>query len=314
MKFNLLMPGSMRQPMINHPFEAHLQPDDVRRIIATADELGFDAISVPEHLVVPCSMTPTMDPYHWHALTGMAFVAGVSARLLVNSSVMVLPLHNPVELAKAIATLDVLTGGRVMCTFGAGYTEGEFAAVGAEFARRGAVCDEYLDAMIELWESPDPSYDGEFVSFRDVVVEPRPARRPTIWLGGDAAPVLRRASRFADGWYPWLTAPDLIPGRLAYIKEQPEFAERPRPFDIHYSLSALLVSADHGARHENRDAVLDQLRDAEATIDAIGRLAGLGVTWTFVPQPPLADLEAYLDHLRWQAEEIMPAFRGDERR
>jgi alkanesulfonate monooxygenase SsuD/methylene tetrahydromethanopterin reductase-like flavin-dependent oxidoreductase (luciferase family) len=131
MKFSLLMPGSMRQPMINHPFEACLGAADFRRIGATADDLGFDAISVPEHLVVPLSMTPTMDPHHWHALTGMGFLAGATRRCLVNSSVMLLPLHNPVELAKPVPTLDVLTDGRVMCTFGAGYTEGEFAAVGA---------------------------------------------------------------------------------------------------------------------------------------------------------------------------------------
>jgi probable F420-dependent oxidoreductase len=309
MKFSLLMPGSMRQPMINHPFEARLTAADFRRIAATADELGFDAISVPEHLVVPRSMTPTMDPYHWHALTGMGFLAGTTRRCLVNSSVLVLPLHNPVELAKAIATLDVLTDGRVMCTFGAGYTEAEFTAVGAEFPRRGQVCDEYLEAMIELWESPDPTYDGEFVRFSDVVLEPRPRRRPTIWLGGDAPAVLRRAARYANGWYPWLTPPDRLPARLAYLMSQPAFEARPRAFDVHYSLSALLVSEDHGARYDNQDRVFDQLRSAEATIDAVGRLAELGVTWTFLPQPPLADLEAYLDHLRWQADEIMPSCR-----
>jgi alkanesulfonate monooxygenase SsuD/methylene tetrahydromethanopterin reductase-like flavin-dependent oxidoreductase (luciferase family) len=123
--------------------------------------------------------------------------------------------------------------------------------------------------------------------------------------------VLRRAARFADGWYPWLTPPGQIPSRLAYIKEQPEFEARPRAFDLHYSLSALLVSGDHGARFENQEKVFEQLRSAEATIDALGRLADLGVTWTFLPQPPLADLEAYLDHLRWQAERIMPACRDD---
>ena len=314
MKFSLLMPGSMRQPMINHPFEAHLGAADFRWIAATADELGFDAISVPEHLVVPRSMTATMDPYHWHALTGMGFLAGATRRCLVNSSVMVLPLHNPVELAKAVATLDVLTDGRVMCTFGAGYTEGEFAAVGAEFARRGQVCDEYLEAMIELWESPNPAYDGEFVRFRDVVLDPRPRRRPAIWLGGDAPAVLRRAARFADGWYPWLTPPEQLPARLEFLQAQPDFAARPRPFEVHYSLSALLVSEDHGALFDNQQKVFDQLRSAEATIDALGRLADLGVTWTFLPQPPLADLEAYLDHLRWQAEHIMPARRGDRPR
>lgn len=158
------------------------------------------------------------------------------------------------ELAKAVGTLDVLTDGRVMCTFGAGYTEGEFAAVGAEFARRGQVCDEYLEAMIELWESPNPAYDGEFVRFRDVVLDPRPRRRPPIWLGGDAHAVLR----FADGWYPWLTPPGQIPSRLAYIKEQPEFEARPRAFEPHYSLSALLVSRDHGARFENQEKVFEQ--------------------------------------------------------
>ena len=118
----------------------------------------------------------------------MAFIAGATTRLSVNSCVMVLPYHEPIALAKAVATLDVLSGGRVLLTFGVGHAEVRISALGVPFERRGRIADEYLEAMQVLWTEDAPSYAGEFVSFRDVQFEPKPLQRPhpRIWIGGNS--------------------------------------------------------------------------------------------------------------------------------
>ena len=122
----------------------------------------------------------------------------------MNSGVIILPLHNPVRLAKAIATLDVLSGGRVMVTFGAGMAPGEFSALGVDFSRRGRMMDEYIQAMKVLWTADQPEFHGEFVDFADVVFEPKPAQRPhpPLFVGGRSVFALRRAARLADRWAP----------------------------------------------------------------------------------------------------------------
>src|SRR5690606_32367883 len=139
-----------------------------------ADELGFAAIQVPEHIVMPGDMAPLMQAYWPHALTAMAFVAGATESIRVNSSVVVLPCHDPLHLAKQVATLDVLSGGRAMLSIGSGHTAGEFAALGVPFAERGRRTDEALRVLKELWTSDAPRFAGEFFSFENVFFEPKP--------------------------------------------------------------------------------------------------------------------------------------------
>jgi hypothetical protein len=126
--------------------------------------------------------------------------------------------------------------------------------------------------------------------------------------------VLRRAARFADGWYPWLTPPKQIPARLAFIKAQPDFAARPRPFDLHYSLSALLVSEDHGALFDNQQKVFDQLRSADATIDALGGPRRPGRHVDISPAAASGRPRCVSRPPALAVGEIMPAFRGDRPR
>src|SRR5580704_18799555 len=152
MKFSTGLPGVSRYPPSefgpgNDNWQAHMKCEDFQRVASTADTLGFDAISVPEHLVLPVDLEPNMGAYWPHAFTAMAFIAGATSRIKVNAGVIVLPLHHPVALAKAVSTLDVLSSGRVMLTFGVGMAPAEFAALGVPFDRRGRVADEYVAAM-----------------------------------------------------------------------------------------------------------------------------------------------------------------------
>jgi len=310
-RFHAELPGLNRYPPGFTPeWTTRLTATDFQRIARTADELGYDAINVPEHIVMPNELAPTMGAYWPHAFTAMAFIAGATTRLKVNSCVIVLPYHEPLALAKAVATLDLLSGGRVMLTFGVGHAEHEFRALGIPFERRGRIADEYLEVMKVLWTEDAPAYEGEFVSFRDVQFEPKPAQLPRIWIGGNSAPALRRAARHGRGWMPWLVTPDELPGRLAELRTMPGFDAVADDFDIAMPPAPLRVrESDHSLL--DPDSPRDDFANGQAVIDAIGRLDELGVTWTHIPRPGglASSMTEHLEHLAWGAERVIPLFR-----
>ena len=151
----------MRYPPGYTPeWETRLSTTDFQLIARTADDLGYDAIQVPEHIVMPNDLATMMGAYWPHAFTAMAFIAGATTRLAVNASVIVLPYHEPITLAKAVATLDVLSGGRVVLSVGVGHAEDEFRALGVPFEKRGRIADEYLEVMKVLWTEDAPCLRG----------------------------------------------------------------------------------------------------------------------------------------------------------
>jgi probable F420-dependent oxidoreductase len=319
MKFLTGLPGLSRYPPSDFPpgtdhWQAHMSCADFQQIARAADDLGFDSISVSEHVALPAELEANMGAYWPHAMTGMAFIAGATTRIKVTASVMVLPYHHPVPLAKAISTLDVLSGGRVILSCGTGMAPAEFAAVGVPFERRGAVTDEYVAAMKELWTQDRPQFHGEWVQFSDIVFEPKPVQRPNppLWFGGRALVALRRAARVGDGWAPnggflgkgpWFGEPEELPDLLAEVRETRAAAGIERPFDI--SLPVVRAGIGPGHTHRPPKFVPDS---AAQIIDEIGRLAELGVTWTSVSRPNATEnsLTEYLDNLQWIAEEIFP--------
>jgi probable F420-dependent oxidoreductase len=138
-------------------------------------------------------------------LTTAAYIAAKTARIGLVLAVMVVPHRPAVLAAKMLATIDVLSGGRLVVGIGAGWLQAEFdAAVTTPFAARGAVTDEYLRAFRELWTKEAPRLDGDWVQFDGIIFEPKPVQKPhpPIWVGGESAPALRRAARLGDAWYP----------------------------------------------------------------------------------------------------------------
>ncbi len=184
---------------------------------ARGEALGFSHFAVPDHLVVPRTIGSRY-PYSetgafpgadsgecLEQLTLMAYLAATTTTARLLSSVMVVPHRAAVHTAKTLATIDLLSGGRVDLGIGAGWMREEFEAIGAPpFEARGRVTDEYLAAMRELWTADSPEFDGEFVRFSDLTFLPKPAQRngPPIWVGGESRPALRRAARIGDVWYP----------------------------------------------------------------------------------------------------------------
>jgi probable F420-dependent oxidoreductase len=185
-------------------------------IAKAAERTGFDFLSVSDHLVVPASFQ-SLYPYaasgvfgaaeHGHCfdqLATVAFLSGCTERIRLLTSVTVIP-HRPAMLtAKMLATIDVLSNGRLIFGAGVGWMKEEFALLGAPFAERGKATDEYLEAFQELWANDKPSYSGKHVSFSDLLFYPKPIQKPhpPIWIGGEGPAALRRTIRFADAWYP----------------------------------------------------------------------------------------------------------------
>jgi probable F420-dependent oxidoreductase len=305
------MPGLSRYPPGFSPEWAdHLTAADFQRIARTADELGYDSVNIPEHIVMPDGLAGAMGAYWPHALTAMAFVAGATTQVRVNSCVIVLPYHNPLVLAKAVATLDVMSGGRVMLTFGVGHAEHEFEALGVPFHRRGRIADEYLEAMHVLWTDDAPSYSGEFVRFEGSQFEPKPAQQPhpPIWFGGNSTAALKRVARYGTGWMPWLVTPDQLPGRLRQLREMPGYGDNGE-VDIWFPPAPMHIREEDHTLTAGEPQ--DRFSSTQEVIDAIGALRDLGVTWTGIPYPgpDETSLSEHLERLAWGAETVMPHFR-----
>lgn len=187
----------------------------IRALARTGEAAGFHSAMVADHVVFPVTSRSAYPytvsgehPSHGDALEQasiLAFVAGITERLRLVSSVLILPCRNPVLTAKMLATIDVLSEGRLTVGVGIGWLEEEFTALGApDFRRRGAASDEYLRIFRKLWSESPASHAGEFYSFDGIRCEPFPIQRPgpPIWVGGHSAAALRRTARYGDGWHP----------------------------------------------------------------------------------------------------------------
>lgn len=181
-----------------------------------AEAAGFESLWTVEHTVVPAGYgstypyaeggkmaggndtIPLPDPLIW-----MAYVAAATKRIKLATGIMILPQHNPVVVAKQVATLDHMSGGRILLGIGVGWLKEEFEALGVPFEERGARTDEYMLAMRELWSAEKPTFDGRFVKFRDTYCRPQPtAKRVPLIVGGHSAAAARRAGRLGDGFFP----------------------------------------------------------------------------------------------------------------
>jgi probable F420-dependent oxidoreductase len=207
-------------------------PEVSARVARAAEDAGFDSLWTAEHVVLPDPQVPPspvgprealLDP-----LASLAFLAGHTREIALATGIVILPQRNPVVLAKNLASVDVLSRGRLVFGVGAGYLEPEFRAVGADFENRGARCDEFLEAILALWTQESPAYAGETVSFSGIDARPRPVQdpHPPIVVGGYSAPALRRAQRFGDGWYGFLRTPEMTRDDLAGLARAATRVER----------------------------------------------------------------------------------------
>jgi probable F420-dependent oxidoreductase len=312
-KFTVQIPGNTlyTDAHDSENWEARVTTDDIKDVAQAADELGIDFVRMPTHFVMDTTTAATMGPRWTHSLSATGFVLGATKRLRVMCLVVV-PNHNPIELAKALATLDWISGGRLVVVPMVGYQEWEFKALNVPFERRGQIMDEYIEAMIELWESDAPTFTGEFVSFSDLVFDPPPHQKPLpLWFGGRTKAALRRLARHGHGWVSTTTPHADFPDLLEYIRAQPAFQANPRPLDVCAPIGDRKIA--NFATHEFASAP-KVFRTPDEIFTQVRYLAAQGITVTQAPlqggSPEGDRSTGVADHIRrleWFAKEIQPS-------
>ena len=208
-------------------------------ICRRAEAAGFESLWGGEHVILPSKIessypytadgkipampdTPIPDPLIW-----LAFAAAAAPSMRLGTCILIVPQRNPLILAKELATLDQLSGGKVELGLGVGWLEEEFQALGVPWERRGARNDEYIEAMRTLWSGPEVEFHGEFVDFPKVTCSPRPVQ-PTIpiLVGGDSDVAIRRAARLADGYFPGEGDVDRLAALITRVRQAAEDAGR----------------------------------------------------------------------------------------
>jgi probable F420-dependent oxidoreductase len=205
-------------------YGAGSSPQDIRRVVETAEELAFDSVWTTEHIIVGPEAVRPYGRVH-DALVTLGWIAGWTERIGIGTSVAILPLHNPMHLAKQVATLQELSDGRFTLGVGMGWHRDEFDFMGVEFAGRGRRADEAIRLMRALW-SGERDFEGRYWSFHDATAEPYPSPQPELWIGGSSDRAIRRALVLGDVWHPSRgSAPDHV---RRVNTEHPELRVVPR--------------------------------------------------------------------------------------
>lgn len=223
----------MRFGLFGINFGACADPDTARRVAVAAEQAGLESLWTGEHVVlpdprVPPSPSPPEVPFLDPAVA-LAWVAAATTRIRLGTGIIILPQRNPLVLAKELASVDVVSGGRLVFGLGIGYLRPEFEALGVPFEDKGARAMEYLDAMLALWTMPKPAYEGRFVRFAGIQAFPRPVQKPhpPIVIGGHTPAAFRRAVARADGWYGFALDHDAAARCLAGLRDAAAAVARP---------------------------------------------------------------------------------------
>ncbi|HZP46744.1 MAG TPA: TIGR03619 family F420-dependent LLM class oxidoreductase [Candidatus Binataceae bacterium] len=202
----------------------------LRACVSAAEALGYDAVFVSDHLCIPPDDTEGSGGRYLDVLATLAFLAGITTRIRLGISVLVLPYRPAVLTAKQVATIQELSAGRMILGVGVGWMKREFAALGVDKRMRARLSDETLRVLTRLFAQDVAEYHGELVDFPPFVFAPRPPL-PPIWIGGNGGPALRRVMEFGAGWHPMLPADKLQP-MVGELKERLRGAGRPDSIDI----------------------------------------------------------------------------------
>lgn len=196
-------------------FGADSSPARMRAFAERAEELGFHSVWVTEHIAVG---PEAVDPYGrvYDPLVTLGWIAGWTERVGLGTSIVLVPLHNPFRLAKEVATLQELSGGRVRLGVGMGWHRDEFEFLGVPFEGRGRRADEAIRLMRALWRG-EPSFEGRYWTYRNATAEPHPSPQPELWVGGSSEHAVRRARELGDVWHP---SRGSDPGHVRRVKQR----------------------------------------------------------------------------------------------
>jgi probable F420-dependent oxidoreductase len=302
----------------------------MRAVVQAAERLGYDSVWVSDHVVAP-EKPHSVYPYggggpfsapgagtYYEPLTTLAWIAGGTERVRLGVSVLVIPLRNPVYAAKTIATLDALSGGRVILGIGVGWLSEEFEALGeSRFAQRGAITDEWIEIYRKLWaQEAVASHPGDHYQFGPIRSAPKPVQRPMsqderwpgppIWVGGNSRAALRRTARLGDGWQGLRTTVDETRACLEQLDQMLAEVGRTRE-------SLTISSRLNVSQQANPEASLDYdiAGDPDLASERIGRYQQLGCDdFMLIPQPR-DSTAGMIESMEWFARDLRPGVQDD---
>lgn len=285
-------------------------PQDVLRMGPEAEQMGYDSIWVMDHLFNTGYIRDRLEdrPYY-HPMAMLSYMSATTSRVRLGTSVLVLPYHNPVELAKYAATLDQMSAGRLTLGIGVGAMAEEFDALGIRMRGRGAVTNESISLMRELWTKTLPEFHSRNWDFSDLYFSPKPVQQPYIplWVGGSSARALRRVARLGDGWHPsGLSAEEFANGR----REIEALAKREGRSLSDIIMSARIEVEVHAGAPGRRTPVRARLPgdDMGAIRAGLEAYANAGVTH-FVLALNSGDVAALSRLIGRIADEVIPDFK-----
>jgi len=257
-------------------------PQAIRSAALRAEELGLADVWVSEHIIIPKDAAFPLSPCFYDPVLTLTWVAAITKRVRLGTSVLVLPMRHPLPLAKGLATLQNLSGGRLILGAGVGWLEAEFAALGVPFHERGRRMDEGIAMMRAVWSEDPVSFQSRYIAaeITDMRMQPAPITPIPIWIGGTAEAALKRAVRLADGWHGSRIQPDRVASIVRRLR-----ADRPEPaFTISMRVrwsgrdqgelrDRITAYADIGVQHVMIEPENREVDDWNRILDGIGRLA-----------------------------------------
>jgi probable F420-dependent oxidoreductase len=271
-------------------FITSVKPERIAAHVRAAEDLGYESAWIGEHLIIPVASeskypyspdgrfpAPSDVPFH-DPMLALTYAAALTSKIRLATGIFVVPLRNAFTTAKAVASLDVLSGGRVIFGVGVGWWAEEFATVGAPFKDRALRTREYLELMKELWTSDEPVYHGQTVAVEGVRFYPKPLQKPypPIVVGGTSEIALKRTVRYGDGWYGIARSLEEARSLIGRLRELELSANRARPVEITLSLRT----------------------GHPITLDDVKRLGEMGVDRTLVGMPLRAFSEDELSRFK----------------
>lgn len=285
-------------------------PEDVVGVAVLAEELGYDSVWTAEHMLNTGYVDERIGnrPYY-HGLCTLAYVAARTTRITLGTSVVVLPFRHPMELAKFGATLDRLSGGRMILGAGVGGLVEEFDAMGISFAERGAISDETLEVVRALWTQQKATHHGTRWNFTDVKFSPKPLQPSgiPIWIGGASKAAQKRAGKLGDGWHPTGISPEEFRAGCDYVRSVARAAGRdPSGFTMCMRLNISVEGMNLTTEIERRSVLPGE--DADATVSQLKAFADAGATH-FLLAMNTQDIPALRDMMKRVASNVLPRLR-----
>jgi probable F420-dependent oxidoreductase len=247
-------------------------PDSLARWTQLSETLGYHLVMISDHIAITPDVQSRYPAPFYEPFTALGWLAGITGKIELGTTVIILPYRNPLEVAKMIANVDQISGGRVILGVGIGWAKQEFDALGVPFEKRGAMTNDYLAAIKTLWTREDASYQGRFASFSNVKSLPRPVQNPhpPIWVGGPSDAALRRTVLYGDGWHPIRIRMDWFRNTgIPRLKEIAEAEEKPMPA-LCPRIRLNITKSPQGDDRIAGEGTLDQIRRDFDELQSLG--------------------------------------------